>query len=281
MQPIPWELSRVPNYSRSIDVETRDPHTCTPADFEEIVKVHRPVRFPGAIHHWEASLRWKDLNYFRHVIDPETVITVAREPNVESHGIRSREGERRADAARALLRRDNRPFRELIELLAPEGESFVAASLYSNHGAFGALENDFGELPFVQPTRLDDSLIYPKWAVILYRNAFSDWHFHPFTEAIMFQVAGVKEVLLLPSDATTYARVQPVHEYALKVWDVDLDRFPDFAGIQPYRTMMHPGDGLFIPYNWWHTVQSRDSQFGVTAPIWWPALRSLHQDPKH
>lgn len=57
----------------------------------------------------------------------------------------------------------------------------------------------------------------------------------------------------------------------------DLNRFPRFARATPYKTILHPGDGLFLPGCWWHEVHNMD----ITAAVnfWWRPPLKAWADP--
>ena len=50
----------------------------------------------------------------------------------------------------------------------------------------------------------------------------------------------------------------------------DLARFPRFAAAATtaLETTLEPGDAIYIPYCWWHAVQSLDS-VNVLVNYWW------------
>jgi Cupin-like domain len=60
----------------------------------------------------------------------------------------------------------------------------------------------------------------------------------------------------------------------------DLERYPRFAAAMKRALVaeLEPGDALYIPYMWWHHVESLDS-FNLLANYWWnetpPALPGL------
>ena len=56
----------------------------------------------------------------------------------------------------------------------------------------------------------------------------------------------------------------------VSVVEPDLDRHPRFAEAWAAAEVadLEPGDALFIPYMWWHHVQSLD-RFSVLVNYWW------------
>lgn len=111
---------------------------------------------------------------------------------------------------------------------------------------------------------------YPAHRSFLYRNSYTDWHFHVIDETFMAQVVGAKEVLLLPPDETSWRALRPVVEEAGYLYDIDTRRFPGIRGLHALRTVVEPGDALYIPVYWWHAVQSIDDAFGATVAATFP-----------
>jgi hypothetical protein len=60
----------------------------------------------------------------------------------------------------------------------------------------------------------------------------------------------------------------------------DLDRYPRFAQAleQAQVAELGPGDALYIPYFWWHHVESLES-FNVLVNYWWNPARTLGGSP--
>jgi hypothetical protein len=120
--------------------------------------------------------------------------------------------------------------------------------------------------------------LYSGWAVMFYKNSYSDWHFHPGTDAMMCQVVGTKDVLLLPPTQQAWDQIVPIHVRQGKVYDVDVKADPAFLDVRPYHVVVEPGDGLFLPVNWWHAVQARPREYGITVPVTWDSpYRDLRQ----
>jgi len=57
-------------------------------------------------------------------------------------------------------------------------------------------------------------------------------------------------------------------------WDApEPERFPLFEGVPYHEATVEPGDLLFIPAHWWHTVRSLD--ISMTVTFRWRASRFL------
>ena len=266
-----WDLRRVPNYDPTRTVDAVDAGELTRERFlDELVPRNRPCLVKGACAAWPARTRWMDPEY---VIDAlgDVEVLVRTTPKIEAFGLRSMASDRDALEACAASR-VALPLREALRRIGAPGGDMCFFEMFAG-GAMDKLEADveiargqrfafFAELPAPFPG-------YPRWGAMFYRDSYSDWHFHGNTEAIMCQVVGDKEVLLLPPDEASWASLVPVHQRELKTYAVDGDRYPRFSEIQPLRAIVEAGDGLLIPVNWWHAVQSRTGTMGITVPSWW------------
>ena len=90
-------------------------------------------------------------------------------------------------------------------------------------------------------------------------------------------VGGRRRVILFPPEQTANLYVGPFERTPagppvsmVPVLDADLDRYPRFAvaWAEAEIAELEPGDALFIPYMWWHHVQSLDP-FSVLVNYWW------------
>jgi len=94
-------------------------------------------------------------------------------------------------------------------------------------------------------------------------------------------VGGRRRFTLFPPDQIANLYVGPI-EFTISgppismvsLKSPDLVRFPRFAeALRHSRTAeLEPGDALFIPYGWWHQVESL-SPFNVLANYWWNDAR--------
>jgi hypothetical protein len=90
-------------------------------------------------------------------------------------------------------------------------------------------------------------------------------------------VAGRRRFTLIPPDQLENMYVGPL-EFTLAGPPVSMVRLeaPDFEKFPRFRAALaasqaadlEPGDALFIPYMWWHHVESRDT-FNVLVNYWW------------
>ncbi len=100
-------------------------------------------------------------------------------------------------------------------------------------------------------------------------------------------VAGRRRFTLFPTDQLPNLYVGPF-DFTLSgppvsmvsLHEPDFDRYPRFKEALEHAQVaeLGPGDALYIPYFWWHHVESLES-FNVLVNYWWNTSRPLHAAP--
>jgi hypothetical protein len=151
------------------------------------------------------------------------------------------------------------------------------------------------------PTPMLDSRITPR---VWLGNRVTVQTHHDVSENLACVVAGRRRFTLFPPEQLTNLYVGPL-EFTLagqpismvRLHQPDHDRFPRFRAALAHAQVaeLEPGDALFIPYMWWHHVESLD-RFNVLVNYWWDdtppwngspfealchALMSVHSLPPH
>ena len=108
-------------------------------------------------------------------------------------------------------------------------------------------------------------------------NAATVHTHHDMNDTIACAVAGRRRVILFPPDQTRNLYIGPFERTPagppvsmVSVVEPDLERHPRFVEAWAAAEVadLEPGDALFIPYMWWHHVQSLD-RFSVLVNYWW------------
>jgi hypothetical protein len=76
--------------------------------------------------------------------------------------------------------------------------------------------------------------------------------------AVITEIYGDKELVLFSSEDSCYLYPKDGDINVSQIEDIanpDLDRFPLFAHATPFKTVLHPGDTVYIPSKWWHSVR--------------------------
>ncbi|MGR4976737.1 cupin-like domain-containing protein [Pseudomonas sp. LARHCG127] len=269
-RPVPkfWSLSRFPNHPEAGPVEEIDALTISGEQFtRQYVNYNRPCLIKNAVRHWPAFHKWNQLDYIKAHSRNSTVKVRSK---IVSEVIGWSKPEVKAtmtEYAKTVFQEV--PFHDFLDSLSEGDDPLVADSCrFSKGSAIEQMKGDVGGLPFMP--QLSKPRHYPPHRSFLYRNSYTDWHFHVIDETFMAQVVGAKEVLLLPPDEASWRALRPVVEEAGYLYDIDTLRFPGTRGLHALRTVVEPGDALYIPVYWWHAVQSMDDAFGATVAATFP-----------
>ena len=100
-------------------------------------------------------------------------------------------------------------------------------------------------------------------------------------------VAGRRRFTLFPPEQLVNLYVGPL-EFTLAGQPISMARLdqPDFERFPRFREALataqfaelEPGDALFVPYMWWHHVESRE-RFNVLVNYWWDETPSWQGSP--
>jgi Cupin-like domain len=125
-----------------------------------------------------------------------------------------------------------------------------------------ALRTDLPKLDFIDLEVQRPRLYH--WRLFLYKNSYTDWHFHSADETLTLQAVGNKHIALLPPTKAVWDTVFPYFESG-RLLDGDqaglLRELPILTG------MLHSGDLLYIPQYWWHALESAIDGWGATVSI--------------
>lgn len=76
--------------------------------------------------------------------------------------------------------------------------------------------------------------------------------------AMITEVYGDKEFVLFRPEDGAYLYPKPFMPNQSAIADlrqVDAQAFPAYAQATPWRTVLHPGDAVFVPARWWHAAR--------------------------
>ena len=263
-----WSLSRFPNHPQAGAVEVIDALAISKEEFtRRYVNRNRPCLVKNAVRHWPAFNKWQRLDYLK-AHSRNSAVVVRSQIVSEVIGWSNPQVKAELTEYAKTVYREV-PFHQFLDDLSVGDSPLVADSCrFSEGSAIEPMKEDVGGLPFMP--QLGKSRHYPPHRSFLYRNSYTDWHFHVVDETFMAQVVGAKEVLLLPPDEASWRALRPVIEQAGYLYDIDTGRFPGTRALRALRTVVEPGDALYIPVYWWHAVQSLDDEFGATVAATFP-----------
>jgi hypothetical protein len=113
----------------------------------------------------------------------------------------------------------------------------------------------------------------------IYKNSYTDWHFHASDESVTVQLLGRKEFLLLPTDRKTFKRMWRIVQRH-PGWEITVGTHPELQDVGLQKIILDPGDGLYIPVFWWHAVEAVDHQPGTTLAFTFSSPLVIQHDPR-
>jgi hypothetical protein len=218
--------------------------------WNEYVCRHEPVVIKAAAKGWPALDKWQQTGY-----------------------LESRCGEGRAGMSRTFNPLPSTPyfqnavkFEKLSDCIA-EMRAASEEATYSIPAMSLPQEwvDDLGKFSFFEERSDLAPRFYPYKRFFVYRNASTEWHYHPIDESLTTQLIGSKKFSMFRLNAADWARYVPPIEANFHHMDCGQQFFPrDSANLVKYETVLEPGDTIYIPPFWWHGVDPEDTGFGVT-----------------
>jgi histone arginine demethylase JMJD6 len=99
------------------------------------------------------------------------------------------------------------------------------------------------------------------------KAGFSLLHYDLYHQHVFIaQVVGHKIFRMFAPSDTLYLYPDADHPHASGLndaFDVDLGRFPAFAGASPIDFVLDPGEVLFVPAGWWHATRMEEVTISV------------------
>ena len=216
--------------------------------WRDYVLKHRLVVIRAGASHWPAIERWKDGDYLVSHTD-EVEVKYGRTFNF-------------SPALGFAKRAFRKPLPDLLSemLAAPVGSVYGSPALplpkswLPELGNFHFLPSQYDKLP----------RSYERRRVFVYRNAGTEWHFHPLDETLTVQLRGSKRCSLFRLDDKTFNPYALYIESNVHHLDCAKRIFPADASVTKHEAILHPGDALYIPPFYWHGIDPSDDDVGVT-----------------
>lgn len=217
----------------------------------------RPAVFVGAMDHWPALAKWTPA-YFRERYGHLEVPVQVRERLT-------------GDAVGAI---------DETYCVVTFGDFLDSTLLGGGGTAYAAQYNLFAQVP-----ELVQDIDFPEYWRLKLKTILNVWvgpggtnsKFHYDQDHNLFaQVYGRKRVILAAprfceqlypinkSWGDAYSPINPTRP--------DLDRYPRFAEVECFESVLGPGDMLYIPLRWWHDVTALEGSISVNLWWWTPTL---------
>jgi hypothetical protein len=222
--------------------------------YEQYDRPQRPVVITGAMSDWRAMSDWSHAWFKEH--HGATPVELSRD---RTHTTKA-----------ASMRLD-----EYVDRIV-DGRD---AGLYMNQFSLDRLPDlakDIG-VPYANPQRRNVALHLWLGPAGTFISLHKDNHLQiDHTNNIFAQIRGRKRAVLVSpdQDAFMYPRTkeQGAHWHSQVDWEhPDFERFPLFRRVVLDETVVEPGEILFIPGNYWHSLRSLDPSISVSC--WWRVFR--------
>lgn len=245
----PITLEKLPPHlplGRSID---RRHQASSPELAHWLVEHQRPVVLPGLAADWPAIHQWSF----------DRLAELAEDRNVIIERGNSMQSASRFETVSLRdylhdLCRDNTPQEKEFRYLA-------ALDLFQRLPAL-TRDVDFEWFRSALPIQFLFAWIGPS-------NTISGYH-RDSPDNIVVMIRGRKLVHLVEPEHDAWMYPSRKWDYgailsSVDALDPDLERYPNFAKVQPLSVVLEPGDALFIPRHWWHHIISLDPAISVNC----------------
>jgi hypothetical protein len=218
---------------------------------------NKPLLIKGAVEHWPANKKWRDLNYLLQNTS-DSQISVRREPINESI-ITPLQSEYHplalSDFFRELQDGSSNPIFFRAALLSKESSRLDRR--IADTSQFSRLLGNLSDqdcLDFNFKEKMSPARLYPTRKVFIYRNSFTDWHPHGTDSHLLCQICGNKEVYMLPPNEG-HQLIKPVYDMKVRSFEAENAVLQSIRQSRPYRVIIEDGDALHIPIYWYHAVR--------------------------
>jgi hypothetical protein len=252
------QLHRMPKWGTAKPVASIRACEVQPAQFT----AGEPVVISGGLTEWKALDAWESDNYLRKKAG-DCKLTVTPFLLLDALLMKITGGTEPCEALEFSLEK-------YLQLLSTDYDPDKI--LYARNIPIpDALSTDVSRLPFISRPEMSRS-------AFIGRRSYTDSHEHHGCDAFMCQVRGTKEVILHPPDRrhkrALYANRYTQNWSPVRFFDVDEEAFPLFVRLNtPWRAIVRPGDALYIPDPWWHSVISLDDEIQITLTYWFDLNR--------
>jgi hypothetical protein len=211
----------------------------------QFLNKHIPVVIRGAARHWPATQRWREPGYLD-ALCGDVEVKMSRVFNAAMAQDYKLEPMKLRDCFAQLRASPDDATYSIPATAVPE--QWV---------------KDLGEYTFLGG--LDKKpRMYPRDRIFIYRNASTEWHYHPFDETITTQLAGSKRFSLFRLTADNWLPNSALIESKAHHRPDGARAFPADRPLLKYEGVLDAGDAVYIPPFWWHGVDPADTGIGYT-----------------
>ncbi|MES2675304.1 MAG: cupin-like domain-containing protein [Pseudomonadota bacterium] len=213
---------------------------------------HLPVVLTGGMDKWPALNKWTPeylSTHFGHV-DVEVQFGRASDPQYERNSL----------AHKKIIKLSE--FSSMITEVEASNDFYMTANnAAQNMNGLAALFDDvadFGHGYREQANIKSRNLLWfgPK-------GTYTPMH-HDLINNMLVQIYGRKKVTLIPALQVPFMYNDTGVYTAATYPNYDREKYPMLEKVTPIEFILEPGDALFIPIGWWHSVESLSISIGLT-----------------
>lgn len=235
----------------------------------QFVSRNRPVLLRGAAGQWPAVHLWGNLSYWREASGEDIVeVEAYNEDNLNRDFVILMKNQ--VEVSMSLNR-----FIDYIETNSARdmipGRYHLSEFNLLSLGVQRSLLAVHDDFPFPYMFDRNDHI---KTSLFMGNNTSTQMHYHTTSEAVLVQLVGDKEFLLIPPWSESVpppSRTKPGYcASGPPCWP------RNNSDVQKMRTapdainlVLHPGDVLYIPWLWWHSAWSKPDKLSIAIAHFW------------
>lgn len=107
------------------------------------------------------------------------------------------------------------------------------------------------------------------------KNSTTGWHTDMDDLSYLYIIKGKKKIHLINPKYNNNMYIKNIYTSGSK-WsnvnfkDVDYEKYPKFKDVEIETYILNEGDGIYIPKNWWHSVENLEDSIGITYKLYRP-----------
>lgn len=238
-----------PRYSQAVERRETPPFDVF---IKEYYSKQLPVVLVGGADHWPALRNWSPEYFAERCGDAEIEIQQKRDsdPLYERNSVKHK--------SRVLMK-------DFVRMINAAGQSndfyMTANNTAGSKAGLNTLFQEIGEFGpgYNQPDQ-DRSGMFMWFGPA---GIVTPLHYD-LTNNFLLQIAGRKEVQLIPALQTPYVYNDTGVFSAAQFPNFDESRYPLMKKVKPVTVVLAPGEALFIPIGWWHRVVGLDISISIS-----------------
>lgn len=221
-----------------------------------------PVKIIGAIDGCQALSEWS-FDFFRREYGNEIVGVEKFEPHERGPGNNSPQNYCK------YLQYIDLKLADLIDIIQTKPDHMYYMAQHPFRKCFRGLRGSLPRIPY-----LADCISYiPGAHMDTYlwigpKGTLTPIHIDPMPN-FLTQIVGRKKITVFPKaqvkDNLYIGQFERESFSPVDIEQPNLDLYPNYAACTPYESIIHPGETVFIPRNWGHSLTAMDNSISLTS----------------